>query len=86
MDGPTRPPHVSGSGSGTMTPTNAPLKRSFDDLGSDDTLSVDGSGSSSTQTSTNGDNDRNKRPRSRSPLPIEGSDAERVSAFMSQKA
>ena len=80
MDGPARPPHLSGSASGTVTPTSAPLKRSFDDLGSDDTLSVDGSGSSSAQASTNGDNDRNKRARSRSPLLVEGSDADRVSA------
>src|ERR1700733_14243490 len=69
MDGPARPPHLSGSASGTVTPTSAPLKRSFDDLGSDDTLSVDGSGSSSAQASTNGDNDRNKRARSSSPYP-----------------
>jgi hypothetical protein len=84
MDAPTRAPHFSGSGSGTLTPTNAPLKRSFDDLGSDDTVSVDGSGSSSAQASTNGDNDRNKRARSRSPLPVDDSDVDLVSARISK--
>lgn len=82
MDESSPLPRVSGDNSGALTPTNGPLKRSFDDLGTDDAVSSDGSGSSA-QASNNGDSERNKRARSRSPPPPDVSEASRVSIAIS---